>query len=119
MRRFRQSAVPALVCFLLVIGLSGCPWDNPKSSQNLYCLFNQEATASDSAGIHKYSRDLIERIVHDPGNTNALQISSDRLTNRLANAELTARAGNGKLVPEAAVVKAFNDLMQEIGAPPC
>ncbi|MGC9222762.1 MAG: hypothetical protein ACP5E2_02495 [Terracidiphilus sp.] len=29
----------------------------------LYCLFNQEAMASDPAGIHKYSRDLVDLIL--------------------------------------------------------
>ncbi len=34
MRRLGRTSFSALACFLLVIGLSGCPWDNPKSPQN-------------------------------------------------------------------------------------
>jgi hypothetical protein len=40
-----------------------------------------------------------------------------KLAERLAQAEQTARAGNGKLVPVSDVVRAFNDLMKEVGAP--
>lgn len=84
----------------------------------LYCLFNQEAAASDPAGIHEYSEDLIGGIVLNPAGNASVRQLTGRLADRLANAEQGARAGGGKLVPEASVVKAFNDLMQEIGAPP-
>jgi hypothetical protein len=40
------------------------------------------------------------------------------LADRLARAEQTARTGNGKLVAVSDVVRAFNDLMKEVGAPP-
>ena len=100
--------------------------------QVLYCLFNQEAMASDPAGIHKYSRDLVDLILPNQwtygrspsGRMEEYQIEflgeryANKLADRLAQAEQMARAGNGKLVPEAAVAKAFNDLMQGIGAPP-
>lgn len=90
----------------------------PHCAQILFCLFNQEAAATDSAGIHKYSEDLIGLVVPNPaGDDFARQIAS-RLAGRLASAEQAARAGNGRLVPEAAVVRAFNDLMRGIGAPP-
>jgi hypothetical protein len=39
------------------------------------------------------------------------------LVDRLARAEQMVRAGNGKLVDEADVVRAFNELMAKIGAP--
>jgi hypothetical protein len=39
------------------------------------------------------------------------------LADRLAKAEQTAREGKWKLVPEADVVRAFNELMTKIGAP--
>jgi hypothetical protein len=39
------------------------------------------------------------------------------LADRLARAEQTARTGKGKLVAESDVVRAFNDLMKEVGAP--
>ena len=40
-----------------------------------------------------------------------------KLSDRLAHAEQNARAGTGKLVPVSDVVRAFNDLMEEVGAP--
>jgi len=76
-------------------------------------LFNQEAQASDPAGIHKYSRDLIGLIV--PKQVDEKYI--DTLSDRLASAELLVRRGKGKLIPEADVVRAYNDLMRRIGAP--
>ena len=90
----------------------------PNCIHVLYCLFSQEAMASDPAGIHKYSEDLIEAVVVNPEHNGSLQRLTDQLADRLSKAERVARAGNGKLVPEAAVAKAFNDLMQQIGAPP-
>jgi len=90
----------------------------PHCAQNLFCLFNQEAAAPSSEGVHKYSKDLIGLIVFNPAGDDSLRQITNRLENRLATAEEAARAGSGKLVSETAVVKAFNDLMQEIGAPP-
>jgi hypothetical protein len=87
-------------------------------AQNLFCSFNQKAAPSDPAEIHKYSEDLIGLIVSNSVDANSVPQAVNHLTDRLASAEQTARAGSGKRVPEAAVVKAFNNLMQEIGAPP-
>ncbi len=87
-------------------------------AQNLFCLFNQEAAASDPAGIRKYSQDLIGLIVFNPAGDDSIRQLTNQLAGRLVSAEQAARTGNGKLVPESAIVKAFNDLMQEIGAPP-
>jgi hypothetical protein len=89
----------------------------PNCIHVLYCLFNQEAAASDPAGVHRYSEDLIGAIVQNPAGSDSFRRLTNQLADRLASAEQTARAGDGKLVPEAAVVKAFNDLMQQIGAP--
>lgn len=82
-------------------------------AQNLFCLYNQEAAASDPAGIHKYSEDLIRSVVP----SEAKEIDKEQLADRLARAEQMARTGNGKLVAEADVVRAFNELMAKIGAP--
>ena len=104
----------------------------PNCIHVLYCLFNQEAAATDPAGIHKYSRDLVDLILPNQwtygrspsGRMEEYQTEflgekyANKLADRLVHAEQMARAGNGKLVPEAAVAKAFNDLMQGIGAPP-
>lgn len=85
----------------------------PHCAQVLFCLFNQEAAASDSAGVHRYSEDLVRLIV--PPEEADLDV--EQFANRLAEAEQSARSGKGKLVPEAEVVGAFNDLMSKIGAP--
>jgi hypothetical protein len=102
----------------LVTGLALCSsltaQQPPHCAQILFCLVNQEATASDPAGIHKYSEDVIEAIVPlEVGKT-----GFGSFTDRLAQAEQKARAGQGKLVPEANVVRAFNELMAKIGALP-
>jgi hypothetical protein len=76
-------------------------------------LFNQEAEASDSAGIHKYSEDLIRLIVPDRAGKAYINLLSDRV----AGAEVLAREGKN-LIPETDVVRSFNDLMKKIGAPP-
>ncbi len=85
----------------------------PHCAQVLFCLFNQEAAANDPAGIHKYSEGLIGLIVPQEAET----IDTKPLADRLAQAEQMARAGRGRLVAEADVVRAFNELMAMIGAP--
>jgi len=42
----------------------------------------------------------------------------DSLSERLAKAEIAARSGRARLVPEGDVVRSFNQLMRTIGAPP-
>jgi hypothetical protein len=101
----------------LVIGFACCPLlagqQPARHLTSVPDLFNQEAEASDSAGIHKYSEDLIGLIV--PPEAGKAEI--EQFANRLAQAEQSARAGQGKLVAETNVVRAFNELMSEIGAP--
>jgi hypothetical protein len=101
-------------------------------AQILYCLFDQEAAASDPAGIHKYSRDLIDSILPNrwtygqspSGRMEMFMVEflgedyAAKLADRLAQAEQRVRVGNGKLIAESDVARAFNDLMKEIGAPP-
>jgi hypothetical protein len=96
------------------------------------CLLNQEAATSDPAGIYKYDRDLVDLVLPNQwtygrspsGKAEEFEhefLGDDyaaKLADRLSQAEQAARTGNGRLVPEASVVKAFNDLMQGIGAPP-
>jgi len=92
---------------------------SPYCQFNQICLFNQEAEASDPAGIRKYSEALAGTVVPtDLAGNNSFHRIANHLADRLAKAEQMARTGNGKLVSEEALVKAFNDLMQEIGAPP-
>jgi hypothetical protein len=101
----------------LVIGFALCPplagQQLPNCTHVLFCLYNQEASASDSAGIQKYSKNLIRLIV--PPEARSVDIES--LADRLARAEQMARAGKGRLVAEADVVRAFNELMAKVGAP--
>ncbi|MFP5206246.1 MAG: hypothetical protein ACLGSH_12890 [Acidobacteriota bacterium] len=104
--------------FVILLGSCGRMAAQPSHcAQILFCLFNQEAAARNPAGIHKYSEDLIGLLVPNPSGDGSIRQIADRLANRLSNAEKAARVGDGRLVPEAAVVKAFNDLMNAIGAP--
>lgn len=77
-------------------------------------VLNREAEASDPAGIHQYSEDLLGLVVPDRAGYSYI----NALTARLANAEQLAREGKGKLVPEAEIVRIFNAWMQKIEAPP-
>lgn len=101
----------------LVVGSAFCPLlagqQPPHCAQITFCLFNQEAEASDPAGIHKYSEDLIGLIAPPEAN----KADFEPLADRLARAEQMARAGKGKRVAEADVARAFNELMAELGAP--
>jgi len=101
----------------LIVGLTFCSLlagqQPPHCAQDLFCLFNQEAAASDPAGIHKYSEDLIGLIVPPE----ASKAGFEPLADRLARAEQMARAGKAKLATEADVVRAFNELMTKVGAP--
>jgi hypothetical protein len=82
--------------------------------RNTPSQFNQEAAASDPDGIHKYSYDLARSIV--PVAAGADYINS--FANRLAKAEQQAREGKRKLVSEADVVRAFNEMMRRSGTSP-
>ena len=120
----------------LALGSVFCPQADgqpppPHCAQSLYCLFNQEAAASDPAGIHKYSRDVVDLILPNQwtygrspsGRMETFEVEflgekyAAQLADRLARAEQMARAGKGKLVAEADVVRAFNELMAKVGAP--
>jgi hypothetical protein len=73
---------------------------------------NKEAEAGNSEGIHKYSEGLIQGLV----GTSAGPAYEKSVTDRLARAESMARKGNRKLIPEADIAQAFNQLMKETGA---
>jgi hypothetical protein len=110
---------------VIVIGMAFCPFlagQQPFGSHltrvrpftTVDDVLNREAEASDPAGIHQYSEDLLGLTVPDRAGYSYLNV----LTARLANAEQLAREGRGKLVSEAEIVRVFNDLMRKIGAPP-
>jgi len=118
--------------FLLLLTCCRMAAQQPANCIHIFfCLFNQEAAASDPAGTQKYSRDVLDSIL--PNAWTYGQSPSGRmeqfdaeflsekyaakLANRLARAEQTARTGTGKLVPITNVVRAFNELMKEVGAP--
>jgi hypothetical protein len=106
----------------LVIGAAFCPTvaGAQSSAQPYYMLgyhsqddlLNHEAEASDPAGIHKYSEQLIGLLLPE----DVVDGYKDSLSDRLARAEQMAREGKGKLVPEADVARSFNDLMKRIGS---
>lgn len=92
------------------------PGQSPQTSEHasdLLWTLNKEAAASDPAGIRAYSQHLIELLVPDTAGNDYLKAFSDRL----AQSELNAREGRGKLIPEESVVRAFNELMDAIRAP--
>jgi len=111
MAGLRHLALALVVGSVFSSSAAGQP--PPHCAQNIYCLFNQEAVASDPAGIQKYSEDLIGLIAP----REAEKSDFEPLADRLARAEHIARTGKGKLVAEADVVRAFNELMKEVGAP--
>jgi hypothetical protein len=82
-------------------------------AQSIADTLNDEAVATDSVGIHRYSEHLIKLLVPDRAGKRYIR----SLTDRLARAEALERAGQGNLVPEAKVVQAYNDLMKKVGAP--
>jgi len=127
--RLAATAIPVLFFLLLSCGRMAA--QRPAHCAQIYfCLFDQEAAASDPAGIHKYSGDLVDLILPNQwtyGRSPSGQIKTFRveflgekyaakLADRLARAEQTARTGKGKLVSESDVIRAFNDLMKEVGA---
>jgi len=81
--------------------------------QNEMDILNMEAGASDPEGIHKYSEDLIHRLI----GTAAGPEYEASVIDRLARAEMKARQGKRKLISEAEIAQAFNQLMRETGAP--
>jgi hypothetical protein len=103
-----------IVFAALMLPLSLSAQQSPLCAHVLFCLINQEAIASTPEGIHTYSKDLIGLIVP----YDAEKVDLSQLVDRLARAEQMARSGKGKLVAEADIVRAFNELMIKIGAPP-
>jgi hypothetical protein len=128
--RLAATAIPAL--FILLLSCGQVAAQRPAHcAQIFFCLFDQEAAASDPAGIHKYSRDVVDLILPNQwtygrspsGRMEQFEVEflgekyAAELADRLARAEQTARTGTGKLVPISDVARAFNDLMKEVGAP--
>ena len=102
------------LCAIFLVGFGRMAAEPPAHcAQDLFCLFNQKASASSPAAIQKYSHALVKLIA--PPETGMTYV--DSLATRLASAEQAARAGKGKLVPETNILRAFNELMNEIGAP--
>lgn len=61
---------------------------SPHCAQILFCVFNQEVAASDTARIHKYNGDLIGLIVPNPAGEDSIRQITNRPADRLAkNAE--------------------------------
>jgi len=105
----------------LVLGSAFCPHlagqQHPRHPTSVPDLFNQEALASDPAGIHKYSEDLIGLLVPPGVSKETRSEVIVALADRLAGAEQSARSAQGRFVSEANVVRAFNELMAKVGAP--
>lgn len=106
-----------ILAVALVLCSACCPAQiaSQRSPQppNMVDALNKEAEASDPEGIHKYSEGLIHGLV----GTSAGPAYEKSVTDRLARAELMARQGKRKLISEADIAQAFNQLMRETGAP--
>jgi hypothetical protein len=79
----------------------------------LFCLYNQNAAQSSPDAIQSYSEDLIQLALPFVAQKSEVQI----LAHRLAQAELSARSGKGKMASEAEIAQAFNHLKQTVHAP--
>jgi hypothetical protein len=114
MQKRKRLALVSLIASAFSSAWSAAPpRQSPVPGWDLAKTLNQEAEASDLAGIHKYSKDLIQLITPEGVSKGHAKL----LTDRLAAAELAARQRTGKMVHEADIVRAFNDLMLEVTAP--
>lgn len=105
------------LAIVFVLGSVFCPvraasQESPRPP-NIIDMLNKEAEASDPEGIHKYSEDLIHWLI----GTAAGPEYEAAVTDRLARAEMKAKQGKRKLISEADIAQAFNQLMRETGAP--
>jgi hypothetical protein len=76
-------------------------------------LMDQEAASGSPSSVQRYAYDLITLIVP----ISASKAYMDRVSRRLAQAELETRKGQRKPIPETEVAAAYNELMEQIGAP--
>jgi hypothetical protein len=104
------ASVTALV-FCLSLILTAQP---ERCGHDSMCSLNQEAAATDPAAVHTYVAQLVQMFPAVLGGKSAY---ADTLTDRLARAELMARDKKRRLISEAEIVNAFNDLMQQTKAP--
>jgi len=127
-----SSKVIAALYFLLLFGCKVSAQQPANCIHIFYCLFDQKAAATDSAGIHQYSRNVADLILPNAwtyGRSPSGRMESfedeflgekyaAKLADRLAGAEQATRSGKGRRVAESEVARAFNELMKEVGAPP-
>jgi hypothetical protein len=108
----------SLITLVPIAGLIFIPLtvasQTPSGTPNMMDTLNKEAEASDPVGIHAYCKHLIQML---PGIRGGGDAYADSLTDRLARAEMMTRHGKRKLITEIEIVKAFNDLMRQTGAP--
>lgn len=113
MRASQRMAALLLLTLNVGIPVSSAQAPPRRPAFSMYDEFDREAAASDPVGIKTYSKDLILLLLPPEAKESDLKPLADRL----ARAEQLARSGEGKLVAEANVVRAFNELMAQIGAP--
>ena len=129
--RFAAKVIPVL--FVLVLCGSRLPAQQPSNCIHIFfCLFDQEAAANDPSAIRKYSRDVVDLILPNAwtyGRSPSGRMESfeneflgekfaAQLAERLAQAEMSSRTGNRKMIAVSEVAGAFNDMMKAVGAPP-
>ena len=93
---------------------SNTPTNQGSGSISPGALIVMEAEAADTKEDNqKYAKLLTENFV--TSRTGDAYISA--FSNRLSQADLSARQGKRNWIPESAVVQAFNDLMKQTGGP--
>lgn len=99
---------------VVAIAVATCPFlGAQRHPVSIPDLMNQEAASGSPASVHRYAADLVGLIVPDAAGKDYIDLMSERL----AQAELKARKGEEKLIPETEVAAAYNELVQNIGAP--
>ena len=110
----KKSFVPLLALLIpLALAHTTNAQPSPFCKHVFFCLYDQNAAQSTPAAIEHYSEDLIRLAVPPIARESEIQI----LAQRLAQAELSARNGKGKMPSEAEIAQAFNHLMQTVHAP--
>lgn len=74
----------------------------------LRTMIEKQEASGTAAGLEDYALHLVSLLVGD----STSKSNRDRLSRRLAEAELAARDGKRRYVPESAIADAFNSLMR-------
>jgi len=116
MRVPRRAAACLLLALSVGVPVSWAQAPPRRPAFTIYDEFDRQAAVSDPTGIQTYSKNLIRSLLPPEAGESDIK-PLEPLVDRLARAEQKARTGEGKFVAEADVVRAFNELMAQVGAP--